>query len=373
MKRPIAIPLILALCCSAVAEDVLVPPPPPTADPTAPVPPPPPTTDPTPPPTVDATAPPSVAPTADAAAAKPKGNRVAAAAGQTAAQDRSKALTLRLELDAGYDSNVLREDSATPTATDTSGTAVGGEIRGTWRAIREPKGQLNVIGDLRYNAYPDESSADLGRASVAVFGLLRFGVIDPGMVLAINRQWIDGEGVATILRGTLTATRLSNSRSHFDSLSLDIYNVAYDDNDPASGVLSDLLWRHWWMPEAGNARRRVETTLLGGLYNAQAGDESYSTIKPGVGVLYRLGERDDVMGIWDLNAQTSVDFRSYEDGVAGQSAERQTTWQIGLVADRWFGSWLAVGPFITYSIRASTRDGQDYDRVQVGARLIADW
>jgi hypothetical protein len=138
-------------------------------------------------------------------------------------------------------------------------------------------------------------------------------------------------------------------------------------------VLSDLLWRHWWLPEAGNPRRRVEATLLGGLYDAESGAESYSTIKPGLGLLYRLGAREDAIGLWDLTAQTSLDLRTYDQGVAGESAERQSTWQIGAVGDRWFGGWLAAGPFITYSIRASTRDGRDYDRVQVGARLLADW
>ncbi len=375
MKPPLALPLLLALCCSAAAEDVLVPPPPPRTDPTAPAPPTPPAGSEaaaTSPPT-DVTAPATVAPDGGAATPRPRGNRAAAAAGAAAAQERGKALSLRFMLDAGYDSNVLREDTTTPTATDTSGPSVGGEARGTWRAIREPKGQLNVIGDVRYNAYPDESSADLGRASVALFGLLRFGVIDPGMVLAANRQWIDGEGAATILRGTLTATRLSTGRNHFSALSLDFYDVDYDDDEAATGVLSDVLLRHWWMPEAGNARRRFEATLLAGIYDAEAGDESYTTVKPGVGALYRVGAREQALGVWDLSAQTSVDFRTYDEGVSGASAERQTTWQIGAVADRWFGSWLAVGPFVTYSIRESTRDERDYDRVQVGARLIADW
>jgi hypothetical protein len=371
------IPLILALCCSAAAEDQLVPPPPPTTDPTvAPVPPPPPTTDPMVTPTADATAPAPVAPTPAGEAPRPApvgGDQAAAAAGRAAAQDRSKSLSLRLQLDAGYDSNVLREDTNTPTSTNTEGIAIGGELHGTWRAIREPKGQLNFIGDLRYNNYPDESSADLGRASVAAFGLLRFGFIDPGAVVGLNRQWIDGEGAATILRGTLTATRLSPERSHFDSLSLDFYHVDYDDNDDASGVLTDLLLRHWWMPEAGNARRRVEATVMAGIYSADTDVESYSTIKPALGVLYRMGEAGNAVGVWDLHAQTSLEFRSYDDGIAGESAERQTVWDIGVAAERWFGTWFSAGPFLSYSIRQSTRDDRDYDRVQVGARLIADW
>jgi hypothetical protein len=268
---------------------------------------------------------------------------------------------------------VLREDSNTPTSTDTEGLALGGELRGTWRLLREPAGQLNLIGDVRYNNYPEESSADLARASAAVFGLLRTGVIDPGVVLGVNRQWIDGEGAATILRGTLTATRLSPGRGHFTALSFDAYDVDFDDDEAASGVLTDLLLRHWWMPEAGNARRRVEATLMAGVYAADADSESYTTIKPGLALLHRAGAREETLGIWDLHAQTSYEHRSYDEGLPGASAERQSVWEIGLAAERWFGGWLAAGPFVSYSIRESTRDARDYDRVQVGARVIADW
>lgn len=280
-------------------------------------------------------------------------------------------MSLRLELDGGYDSNILREDTTTATATDSEGLALGGELRGTWRAIRNQQGHLNLIGEARYNNYPDESRADLARVGAAAFGLLRLGGIDPGMVIGANRQWIDGEGVATILRGTLTVTRLSPGRAHFDSLSFNAYNVDYDDNDDASGVFTDLLWRHWWLPEAGNARRRVEFTLQGGVYSADADVESYLTLKPGVGMLYRLG--DDESGIYDVRAQTSLELRNYDEGALGESAEDQTTWLIGVSADRWFYSRFAVGPFISYSLRESTRDDRDYDRVQVGVRVIADW
>ena len=365
MKKIIALPLALAFCCVAAAEDQVVPPPPPTTDPTAPAPPAPPTAEVAPTPAATPVPAPGQAPAAA------RGDKVAAAAGRAAAQDRAKAVSLRVELDAGYDTNVLREDTTTATATDTEGFALGGELRGTWRAIRNQKGQLNFIGEARYNNYPDESSADLGRLGAAAFGLLRLGGIDPGMVIGLNRQWIDGEGIATILRGTLTVTRLSPGRAHFDSLSFDAYDVDYDDNDAATGVFTDLLWRHWWMPEAGNARRRVEFTLQGGLNSAEEDVESYRMFKPGLGLLYRLGDQDS--GVWDVSAQTSLEFRTYDEGVVGEDAEDQSNWQIGASVDRWFGSWFAAGPFITYSLRESTRDDRDYDRVQVGLRLIADW
>ena len=371
MKRHLALPFLLALCWTVAAEDQPVPPPPPAVDPTVPAPPI--------APSADSTVVPAVVPAegaavvaAESTGSKPKGNAAAAAASRANAEER-KTLSLRFALDGGYDSNVLREDVNTTTATDTEGFALGGELHGTWRAIREPTSQLNIIGDLRYNAYPDESQANLARASVAAFGLLRFGVIDPGAVLAVNRQWIDDQGAATIVRGTLIATRISSERYHFDSLSLDAYAVDYDDNDDASGTLFDVLWRHWWMPEAGNARRRVEATIMAGMYNAQTEVESYRTLKPSVTLLYRMGERAAPLGIWDVHAQTSLEWRSYDEGQLSENAERQTVWQAGVAAERWFGSWMSAGPFLTYSLRESTRADRDYDRVQVGVRLIADW
>ena len=367
----LSLPFLLALCCTVAAEDQPVPPPPPAVDPTAPAPPVPPSADSA---VVSASTPAAETPTAvlEASSTKSKGNPAAAAAGRATAEER-KAFSLRLELDGGYDSNVLREDVNTTTATDTAGLALGGELHGTWRAIREPKSQLNIIGDLRYSAYPDESAANLARASVAAFGLLRFGVIDPGAVLAVNRQWIDDQGAATIIRGTLLATRVSTERSHFDSLSFDAYAVDYDNNDDASGALFDVLWRHWWMPEAGNARRRLETVIVAGIYNAETAVESYRTLKPNVSLLYRMGERAAALGIWDIHAQASWELREYDEGQLAESAERQTVWQTGVAAERWFGSGMSAGPFLAYSIRESTRADRDYDRVQVGVRLIADW
>jgi hypothetical protein len=368
VNNRLTIPLVLALCSAIVAEDQpVVPPPPPTADPTAPAPPAPP----------DAGVSPGsgTAPAEEPGAATTprvaRGDRAAAAAGRAVAQTRAKPLSLRLELDGGYDSNILREDTTTPTATDSEGFALGAELRGTWRAIRNQQGQVNLIAEARYNNYPDESRADLGRIGGAVFGLLRTGVIDPGVVVGANRQWIDGEGIATILRGTLTATRLGAGRSHFDSLSLDVYGVDYDDNDEATGVFTDLLWRHWWMPEAGNAKRRVEFSLLGGIYSAEAEAESYLALKPGVALLWRMGDQES--GVWDANAWTWVELRSYDDGLPDEDAEEQTQWQIGGSLDRWFGSWFAIGPFVSYTLRESTRDGRDYDRIQVGVRALAEW
>lgn len=370
MNTRIAIPLVLALCSVVVAEDKTVPPPPPTTDPTAPAPPAPPSAEAPVAPTTNNDQP-AKEPASATAPAAARGDRAAAAAARAVAQDRAKPVSLRLELDGGYDSNILREDTTSPTATDSEGFSLGAEVRGTWRAIRNQQGQLNVIAEARYNNYPDESRADLGRIGGAVFGLLRTGVVDPGAVVGVNRQWIDGEGVATILRGTLTATHLTAGRSHFDSLSLDAYDIDYDDNDAATGVFTDLLWRHWWMPEAGNAKRRVEFSLLGGIYSADADDESYLTFKPGAALLYRLGDHD--AGIWDVNAWTALELRSYDEGIAGEDAEEQTQWQIGGSLDRWFGSWFAIGPFVTYTLRESTRDGRDYDRIQVGVRALADW
>ena len=112
---------------------------------------------------------------------------------------------------------------------------------------------------------------------------------------------------------------------------------------------------------------------MAGISAADADMESYATIKPGLGLLCRVGAREESLGVWDLHAQTTYEYRSYEEGVPGDSEERQNIWEIGVAAERWFGSWLAAGPFLSYSIRESTRDARDYDRVQVGARVIADW
>jgi hypothetical protein len=233
---------------------------------------------------------------------------------------------------------------------------------------------LNIIADMRYNAYTEESQANLGRAGIAAFGLLRFGVIDPGMVIGVNRQWIDDKGLATIARGTVLLSRLHPAREHFDSISFDFYNVDYDDNDPASGIMADVLWRHWWMPEPGNARRRFEFSLTAGMYDAEAKIESFINLKPGISALYRVGDQNSTMGLWDVTGNLFYEWRKYDVSFASQTEEEQDLYQIGVAGDRWFGEdMFSAGPFLTYSLRESNISGHDYDRVQVGLRLRADW
>ena len=80
------------------------------------------------------------------------------------------------------------------------------------------------------------------------------------------------------------------------------------------------------------------------------------------------------IGLWDLNGNLNYEWRAYDSSFAGQLEEEQDLFQIGVGGDRWFGGNIfSAGPFLTYSLRESNLVGNDYDRVQVGLRLRADW
>ena len=373
-RIPLVIPLLLLVgVVNAEDKPAPTPPPPPLADPTAPVPPPPPVADPNapaPPVPIEATTSPRR--TGAGTGAPARGNRAAGHAGQ-AGNDEPPRFVLRAEFDAGWDSNVLREAGTSTAATDTAGVTLGGELRGTWRALRTSEGQLSVIADLRYNAYPDEATADLARAGMAIYGQMHFSLVDPSVVAAASRQWLDGDGLATLYRGTVAASHITEGKEHLDTLGIDVYRINFDDNTPATGTLMMANLRHWWLLEAGNSRKRVELMLNVGLYDANADVESYTTLRPALSVFYRLGDREPLAGTYDLAASVGLELRAYDAPSTGGDGEDQTIIQASASADRWWSSWLATGLFGGYAQRDSSLAGRDYQRVQAGIRLIATW
>lgn len=354
----------LALLARAAAEDAPVPPPPPVADPTAPA--------------VNA----PVAPTANPAPAKPgsptpaggasRGNRTAALAGAASAETQP-AVSVRLELTGGYDSNIVLETVNDALDTGLDGLALGANVRGTWRAVRSSTAQLNVIADVRLAAYPEADEANLLRSSVAAFGQLHWGAIDPNALVSAERLWLDGEGLATVARGVIGAARTAADRRSLDALNLEAAWIDLDDNEGASGVLVDLAYRHWFVLDGDNPRRRIEAMLTVGKYLADLDHESFTLVKPTLGVTWRMGDRQPVAGTWDLNANASLELRWYDEGLGGTEAEGQDLWSIGLGADRWWSSWLTTGAYAAYVLRNSSLVGRDYARTQVGVRLGATW
>jgi hypothetical protein len=184
---------------------------------------------------------------------------------------------------------------------------------------------------------------------------------------------MDGEGLATVVRGALGAAHQAGDHRSLDALNLEAAWVDLDDNDGASGVLVDAAYRHWIKLGGEQQRRRIELMLTVGKYLADLDSESFVLVKPTVGIVYRLGDGQPVDGTWDLGAQASLELRWYDEGAAGGEAEGQDLWSLGLGADRWWSSWLTTGAYAAYVLRNSNLDGRDYARSQVGVRLGATW
>ena len=257
--------------------------------------------------------------------------------------------------------------------TGRDGLALGANVRGIWRAVRSPTAQLNVIGDVRYAAYPEVSEANLLRTSVAAYGQLHWGAIDPNALVSAERMWLDGDGLATVLRGVIGAARQATDRTSIDALNLEAAWIDLDKNDGASGVLVDVAYRHWFLLDGDHPRRRIEAMLTAGKYLADLDQESFALVKPTVGFIWRFGERRPVDGTWDVNANASLELRWFDEGATGTKAEGQDLWSVAGGADRWWSSWLTTGAYAGYVLRNSNINGRDYARTQVGVRLGATW
>ena len=245
-------------------------------------------------------------------------------------------------------------------------------MRATYHALNDPKGSLvNVIGDVRYDDYPSVNSANYLRGGLAAVGQTHFAAFDPGMVLSVNRLYIGDAGVATIGRISATATRIDQARQNVDSLIIDCQPVHYDNDHPDSGVLYDLLWRHWWLFTPGDAHRRIEISLGAGDFAANASTSSYRSVTPGLGIRERVERMPLIGGVVDAALGSQLEVRRYDDAYAGFPDERQLIWSVSASADRWLSQpdWafsLAVGLYGIYTSRDSNIDGRSYRRFQEG-------
>ena len=66
--------------------------------------------------------------------------------------------------------------------------------------------------------------------------------------------------------------------------------VDYAENDPISGTLYDVNYRHWFLLEDNRVNRRLEVTLKVGKNRTHDDDNAYRVATPGAGLLWRIGD-----------------------------------------------------------------------------------
>jgi len=279
-----------------------------------------------------------------------------------------------IALSGGYDSNiVLLDDEAIATLdTEEDGAAIGIDVKGVWRAVNRPDARLNVTLDGELDEYPDQDDRQLARFGVIVSGLTKWnGGWSPGGSIGAHRYLLDGEDAADVFTATATCSRISADWVAIPAV--EVYAIEYDELDEASGVLAAARYRHWFLLQPNDSRKRIEAGLRAGAYEADSDAWSYVTVRPELGVSYRIGAKPQ-LGTWDLNLRGHLDWREYGDGeVAGDEIGTELLTNIGADVAYWTCRWSALGLYVEYTVRDSDRVDRDYDRWQAGGRISAAW
>lgn len=284
----------------------------------------------------------------------------------------SRQLGFGVTVGAGYDSNILLENSSTPQATDAKGLALTGEVRAQVKLVDQPKRRLGVFGSAEVDDYPSEPTAQLFRWGLGFTAGATIGGFDPGIVVGYNRFTIDHEGEAQAFNVNAYVAKVFER--NVSIFALDSQYVDYFNNQPATGTLYDAAYRHWFLLQPGKINQRIELGIKAGKNFTTDADQSYATVTPWLGAFYRIGDKP-AFGTQDLAARLSYEMRKYPDPSTNTGNDAQNQKNLALTAsyDYWLRSWVSAGGYFAYSERYSNIDIYDYNRVQVGVRLTGTW
>lgn len=288
-----------------------------------------------------------------------------------AAAPRPARFGFSVSIGAGYDSNILLENSDIPTATDEKGASLFGEVRGQLRLVDSPRGRLGIFGGAEINDYPGVSEAQLIRYGGGLTAGSHVGSFDPGLVASYNRFLIDQEVAASAVNVNGYVAKVFES--NVAVLGVGAQYVDYVDNEDITGTLYDVSYRHWFLLEPNRVNRRVELGIKVGKNRTDNEDSAYAVVTPSAGALYRIGDAKAAFGTQDLSARLQYEIRQYPDPEAGGDAERQKLLTLSTGYDYFLTSWMSLGAYGSYSKRASTEEVNRYDRFQTGLRLSATW
>jgi hypothetical protein len=270
----------------------------------------------------------------------------------------------------GYDSNILLENTDTPTATDAKGSASLLEVRGQYQVYEGPAGRIGVFAGAERDGYAGHSEANLVRYGGGVSAGTSVAGFDPGVVVGYNHFLIDQESTANAVNVNGFVSRLYGQQVSIAGVGAQY--VQYLDDDALTSTLYDVSYRHWFLIEPGRINRRVELGLKVGRNVARNQDNTYGVLVPTAGFLWRFGDQAQ-LGTQDINARLQYESRGYNSPDAGGDAPRQRIVTLSAGYDYWLASWASAGLYTAYSKRNSNIDSDDYNRWQGGLRLTATW
>lgn len=297
---------------------------------------------------------------------------VAASAIPAAPATEANRWTGSVALVGGWDNNVLLQPANRPSATDESSAVLGGELRLAWHPISTSIGRVDVSADGDQTSYPSAHEADLSRAGLRAFGQLTLvtdslGRIDPGLLIAAHRYWLDGDGAASSLMATAIVTKVRPW--WVGVVTVGWVGLDYDDNTAASGSLLEVSYRHLFLLRESDSRRNLEVSLRGGGYLAEGDADTYRTVTGALAGAWRFGERQIEAGTIDVTLRLSFELRTYDHPDSSSQEESQSILRAGGQAAWWLWRTASLGPYVVFSNRDSTVDISDYQRFQTGLRF----
>ena len=282
---------------------------------------------------------------------------------------RQNAVFASLSLGGGYDSNALLLEEANGPIDALGGGNYNASITAGWRALRSESHHLTMVANAQVERYPDQAQADLlSYGGLITYGA-KWGIFIPGITAGVQRYTLDGQDVATSYASSVSLNHATRTWASLPAL--EILHIEYDNFNTATGTLLDANYRHWFILDSGNPRRRLELGLRVGHFSAESDAESYLTIRPGCSVLWRTGTTRTA-GCWELAGRSYLEYRAYDQAAGGQTDEEKCmTYALGFDADRWLNHWLSAGGYLRGAMRNSNAITRDYNRGQVGFRLTA--
>lgn len=269
----------------------------------------------------------------------------------------------------GYDSNVLLEDSDTPSATEESSLALSADARLRLHAVERDDARLTFIGSAGVDQYPSVSDARQLRGGLGMAAGGRWGAVDPGLVTGLTKVVVDGDLAANAwnIDPYLSITW----KGQVSVIGAQSLYIDYPQDDTLTGTLYAVYYRHWLLLDEQVVHRRIEVGLRYGRNTADAATASYNVLTPSLAGLWRFGDKPE-NGTQDVALRLSWERRSYDAGTA-DDGEEQRLLQLAATYDYWLSRYVSVGAQAAHAKRTSTVDLRDYDRTAAGVRAGVFW
>ncbi len=274
-------------------------------------------------------------------------------------------------LSTGFDSNILLESVDNPTATNAKGVANGSEVHASYQILNGDTGRLSASGNVEINQYPVEPTAEMIRYGGSLAASWSLGGFDPGVVVGFNKFYLNRDVAANAT--TINVYVAKVFERNVSILGAGSQYVEYIGNESSTGTTYDISYRHWVLLAPGDINKRLELSWKMSRLQANDDDAAYGTSVPGLGLNWRFGPSKPELGTVDVSGRATYEFRTYHQPADGSEAERQRLATLGGSGDVWLTEHLTAGLYLGYAQRVSNVTLSDYNRLQAGLRLAANW